>query len=539
MKSVLVLLVATTSALLASEPAPPTVTEAEAWSLGWPAMHGPYGNFLTARTGVALVEDLKDVRVVWESEDRDFGRGKCSTGMAAKVAREPTESCGLGSTSHGGSWAGPIVAEGKIFGSSFRPGGKEFAVAGGRIAPEADDLLIALDALTGKPVWKAVEPGGLICGMDKRLGWQVGPVYAEGRVFSLGTTGRLFAYEATTGAKLWQSDIGAAHAAMEKTKAEVLAEASQGKVKTVTRMGWCSSLVVAGGTLVVPLFDGHDTSLRGVDPATGATKWELKAATCRWATPAVWRHDGKEYLLAGTIGSRSTGGAVRLIEPASGKVLWTIEGLAGNWASLVPSDTHVLVASNSQALSKNGEDRFGLLAAYRITPQQAERAWAFPDELKYRFPNWMDCCAMRRVLLRDGLVYANLYATGTTEEEKGPGRAGITAWFVTARQATGEILAEYQNAAKEEPDQCGGLYYLVEDRILSRANASHAPSHGRRHPFTLWNIAGGTLQRLPGELDRHDLATAYEVFMELPIVAGRMWMRDERGFLVCYDLRRQ
>jgi hypothetical protein len=38
---------------------------------------------------------------------------------------------------------------------------------------------------------------------------------------------------------------------------------------------------------------------------------------------------------------------------------------------------------------------------------------------------------------------------------------------------------------------------------------------------------------------RHDPATGHMIFMELPIVAGRMWMRDERGFVVCYDLRKE
>jgi outer membrane protein assembly factor BamB len=529
------LLAATT---FAAEPVTQTYTEAEAWRMGWPAMHGPFGNFLPARTGVKLVDNLNDVRVVWESEDKDFGRAKCATGLSAKILTGPTEFTALGSTRHGGSWAGPIVAEGKVFSASFRPGGTEQAVAGGKMTVEADDLLIALDALSGKPAWKAIEPGGVMWGMGKRQGWQVAPVYHAGKVFFMGTTGRLFAYAAATGKKLWQTDIGATYQQMEQARQAAVTALAKGQIKLPKLQAWHTSLVVADGVLVVPLFDSHDTSLRGVDVETGQTKWELKAATCRWATPAVWRQGEKEYLLAATIGAPGGGsGKLRLIEPATGKVLWTVDKLDGTWFTLAPSATHVLVNSGSTARDKSGEKRFGLLAAYRITPEKAERAWAFPDELRYRFPNWMDCCAMRRVLARDGLLYVNLYATGTTEEEKGPGRAGVTAWFYVVREATGEIVGEYQNAGKEEPDQIGGVYYLVEDRLLCRANDSHAPSHGRRHPFTMWQLGGKEPQRLPGELDRHELATAYEVFMEKPIVAGRVWMRDERGFLVCYDLR--
>jgi outer membrane protein assembly factor BamB len=537
------------SALAAERPSPlaapadfsaKVYTEQEAWNLGWPMMHGPFGNFLPARTGVKLVDDLKDVRVIWESEDRDFGRAKCSTGLHSSIVKSPTKFCALGASQHGGSWAGPIVAEGKVFGTSFRPGGKEYEVAGGKAALEVDDLLITLDANTGKTLWKAAEPGGLMWGIGKRGTWQVGPACHQGKVFSLGTTGRLFAYEAGTGKKLWQTDIGPTHKMMEGEKAKVLASLAKGVMPRFEGYGWATSLVVAEGVLVAPLFDGLDTSLRGVDVETGKTRWELKAAISRHATPNVWRSGGKEYLLAATV----TTPALRLIEPTSGKVLWTVqEGLGPTRFSLAPSATHVLINVGSKATGKR-DTNFGLLGAYRITPEKAERAWTFADKEAYRFVNWPDSCSFRRALLRDGLVYASLDGdkagaadaaadAGADAPPAGRGR------LVVAREDTGEVLAEHINAGKEEADQLGGLCYLVEDRLLCRKNASHAPSHGGRHPFTLWSADPKDLRRQAGVLDRHDLATGYMIFMELPIVAGRMWMRDERGFVVCYDLRKE
>ena len=35
-----------------------TITEEEAWKLGWPTMQGPYGNYRVPQTGVKLVDDL-------------------------------------------------------------------------------------------------------------------------------------------------------------------------------------------------------------------------------------------------------------------------------------------------------------------------------------------------------------------------------------------------------------------------------------------------------------------------------------------------
>ena len=35
----------------------------------------------------------------------------------------------------------------------------------------------------------------------------------------------------------------------------------------------------------------------------------------------------------------------------------------------------------------------------------------------------------------------------------------------------------------------------------------------------------------------HENTTAYEVFIELPYVEGRLLMRSRQGEVVCYDLR--
>ena len=57
-----------------------TIAEEEAWKLGWPTMQGPHGNYQAPQTGAKLVDDLSKARLVWESETRDFGRAKHTTG---------------------------------------------------------------------------------------------------------------------------------------------------------------------------------------------------------------------------------------------------------------------------------------------------------------------------------------------------------------------------------------------------------------------------------------------------------------------------
>ena len=48
-----------------------TVSEEEAWKLGWPTMQNPYGNYRVPQARVKLVEDLSKARLVWESETMD------------------------------------------------------------------------------------------------------------------------------------------------------------------------------------------------------------------------------------------------------------------------------------------------------------------------------------------------------------------------------------------------------------------------------------------------------------------------------------
>ena len=141
------------------------ISEAEAWALGSPSMQGPYGNFQVPQTSVELIDDLSEAKFVWESEDSDFGRAKHTTGAFKSStpeggAQKIRDILGPSPKATPGGWAAPIVADGKLFASTFKPAGKLYDVESlygskAKAYLEADDLLIALDAKTGKTVLKA------------------------------------------------------------------------------------------------------------------------------------------------------------------------------------------------------------------------------------------------------------------------------------------------------------------------------------------------------------------------------------------------
>ena len=503
----------------------------------WPQANGRTGNFNPAKSGASLVDDLKQVRRAWVNSEADLGFAKgSSSGYVRHLAEADT---------HPGAASGMIVAEGRLFASSFRPAGEKWvenlphfqheknrdyltdpvksATLRRNGAILADDFTVAIDVDTGHTLWRRVEEGrGLNRYSGKRNHFGVTPAYYDGKVFSLGTMGVLYCYEAKSGRKLWEDATGSLVEVAKKERDQLLEKRSE----FAGGDGMSTSLVVADGVLVVPQFTGAtEIGLRGVDVNSGQTRWEVPVATNKYATPAVWTHGNRQYLLCATLGGHGKfdAGALRLIEPRSGKVLWTVEGLAPTWYPLAPSKDHVLVNVPSAHINpkkrKDGRP-WGLMAAYRITPEMAERAWTMPDKPQFWFENHFDICAMRRALIRDGRVY--FFGQGHTIDP-----AKSSRFFTILDEQSGEVLHTSQ-AISGSPQ-----FWLVEDRLLVMPDAAHS----NRSTLELYDPDPENFRQI-GESWKlpHENTTAYETYMELPIVKGRIFMRDRKGQVICYDL---
>ena len=512
------------------------ISEEEAWKLGWPTMQGPYGNYRVPRIGAQLVDDLSKARLLWESETNDFGRAKHTTGsFKGKTPQDRAQKIrdilGPNPKATPGSWAAPIIAEGKVFATTFKPAGKLYDVqalaydeqskknpTSAKAHLEANDLVIALDAKTGKTLWQAAEPGGFVWGVGKRLGFQVAPVYHGRNIFSMGTTGRVFAYRASDGKKLWQTEP---EAKMIEERTKQLAKSHV--LQASANYGWQQSLVFAADTLVVP----RKTTLLGLDPAHGKRKWELPNVISRWNTPTVWRHEKKEYLLCAT-GGKPGEAQLNLVDPAAGKILWKVDGLHSTQFNLAPSANHVLVNVGSKIMKENpngsspknadGQAPFGLLGAYRITPKGATHAWTLPDKPHFLTPTWSDSLARPRTVLRNGYVYHTTGGPDKTTDRR----------FIIAKEDTGEVLVD-------EPRENDFWFQLVEDKLLHCIDWSH----GSRASFNLYSADPKNFKKLSGPWNpKEPLTTSYQVLMEPPVIAGRIFWRTETGTIVCYDFRK-
>ena len=496
-----------------------TYTQAQALQIGWPQLAGPLNNFQALPIDTPLVEDLRQAKRLWESDCADLGRAKGGSQAFRRVEQFTAEAMAKHG-SHPGSWAGVIVGDGLVYAASWRPAGEWVTVAGNKVRLDAEDFVVAIDPLTGKTKWQTFEAGGILKGGGKRQGFQVGPVYANGVVYSLGSTAMLYAHDAKTGRRLWSSEVHPARESQKKAREEALAALAEGKFKYALTPNWCASMAMVGGVLVVP---DQSTGLIGVDPADGMLKWRLTGVTTRWATPAPWRSGDREYLLAA-----NDKGELRLIDPGDGKELWTLTGLGPNWSTLTPGRTHVLVNVVAGSGDPRDGDRVpGRYGAVRLSPTKGEKTWEAPEASI--IPVWMDTGARNRVMYSNGrFLIPHGHASLDSRRLRCP------AYLLD--EATGKVLSQVE-PIDDNDAEIGGLMIWCGQRLLTRADSFHGPTHGGRHPWIHWSTEGNTIVPQPGSMDLGEFTNAYEVPMEVPLVGGLMFERTEKGTVVCYDLR--
>lgn len=477
---------------------------------------GP-GQYAPPTQGTVLVDQAEQMRKVWEGPEHT-GVGKSTTAGLLAVLKLG-EKTGV-ETVDGGTTT-PIVANGIIYVTYFRPSGetlcknpsskgKAIQVPKRMLPIAADDILLAINAKTGKKKWKAIEEGkGAHRPGGKRNHFAVSPAYHNGKVFSMGTTGRLYAYDAANGTKLWESNIGEAHQQAEEEKKKALKEQRFVKIRQ-----WQSHLTVVQGILIVPTMNG---GIQGHNPDNGKVLWKQDRALSRWSTPAIWTKDNRQYLVA-----CSDRQELRLIEPEKGKVLWTV-AVGPNLGTLTVAREHVIL-NVKPAKEKRDPSRYG---AYRLSTEKPKLAWQLPDEpKKYSHTWWLDSGGRRWLATRNGIVYLII---NPPKEAMAPYR------LVVLQEKDGKIL--YEKVFQPNDPRCPRgvtMPYLLEDRLMLMVDHAHG---ARGYGAILYHLKpNGLIHQGRVPFDHYPL-TGYEIPIEIPYVNGHMYFRSIRG-IACYDLRK-
>ena len=284
----------------------------------------------------------------------------------------------------GEGYSSPVVVNGKVFVHSRR---------------DPQEIVTALDLKSGKVLWQQSYDGEqkknqYAVRMGK--GPNATPLAAGGRLFTLGATGILNAWDAQTGRRLWQKDYS--------------------KSVDFSRMfcGTSASPTLIEGAVIVQVgSDVHGGRIAALDPATGEPRWEWTGPGPGYATPVSVAVAGVSQIVT------LTNQSILALDARTGKELWTVpfpDEWHENIVTPVWTGNRLVVSGIRQGTKAYTLENTG-------GKWRAVQAWANPQVSMY----------MSTPVTADGLIY------GFSDKRKG--------YFVALDAATGQV--KWQTEGRE------------------------------------------------------------------------------------------
>jgi outer membrane protein assembly factor BamB len=329
----------------------------------------------------------------------------------------------------GQGFSAPVVAQGRLI-LFHRIGDKE--------------VVEALDAATGKPIWKFDYATRYRDDFGFDEGPRAAPTIADGRVYTFGAEGTLHCLDFKTGKKIWSVDT--------HTKFQV-------------RKGYfgaaCSPLVDEGRVLM-NIGGSSGAGIVAFDAATGATLWKATDQEASYSSPVVAVIQGVRHALFFT-----RAGFVD-VDPATGKVRYQFPFRARMQASV--NAAAPIVVDDLVFLSASYGTGAVLL---QIGPSGLKQIWSSDDALTNHYATSVH---------KDGFLYGY-----HGRQEEGPSlrciefKTGKVRWNVDGFRAGSITLAgDYLLIQRE-----GGELILAEAspaayKVISTAKA--LPGTVRSYP---------------------------------------------------------
>lgn len=290
----------------------------------------------------------------------------------------------------GEGYASPILAAGRIFVHSRK---------------DPKEIVTALDAKTGAVVWQhdydaSYQKNQYAVRMGK--GPNATPLAAGGRLFTVGATAVVTAWDAASGRQLWHKNYASS---VDLSK---------------LFCGTAASPILANGAVIVQIgSDVHGGRMLALDPASGEQRWEWRGDGPGYASPILITTGGASHIV--TLTNRSIVG----IDPGTGRELWST-GFANEWheniSSPVWTGTELIASSNQQGTNGYTLARTG--GAWKVTP-----AWKNAEVSMY----------MSTPVLADGVLY------GLSDKRKGSffaldPKTGRVHWQTEGREGANAAL---------------------------------------------------------------------------------------------------
>ena len=166
---------------------------------------------------------------------------------------------------------------------------------------EAQDVVIALDAATGKTKWESRFDAPFKETCSERLGPapRAAPLIIGDRLVTISAGGLMNSFDRRTGAKQWAVDL------------------VEGRAQTVRACGYSAS-PVAFKNLIITTAGGPGRGVVAVNAETGAFAWRSQDFQNGYSSPLLIDLDGRPELVVFTFGEVSG------LDPATGSLEWTV-----------------------------------------------------------------------------------------------------------------------------------------------------------------------------------------------------------------------
>jgi len=284
----------------------------------------------------------------------------------------------------GEGYSSPVVAGGRVF-------------VHGRKDPE--EIVASINLADGKVLWQQKYQATFQknqYAVEMAKGPNATPLVAGNRLFTLGVTGILNAWDTATGKLLWTRDFSKA---IDTSK---------------LFCGTAASPLIVDGRLVVQVgSDIHGGQVLALNPATGATEWEWHGLGPGYASPVLVEVDGSKQIVSMTEGS------IVGLDGKTGTELWTVafpDEWHENIATPLWTGTNLVVSGPRQ-----GTHAYALKQT--SGKWEATEVWKNPNIAMY----------MSSPVFGDGLIY------GHSEKRKGQffaldAKTGVARWTTEGRE---------------------------------------------------------------------------------------------------------
>ena len=220
-----------------------------------------------------------------------------------------------------------------------------------------NEILRAIDAASGKIIWEKsyAAPFEMTSGTRRHgPGPKSTPTYADGRIFTLGMSSIVTAWDAATGKELWRIPAGPLqpefHTAM--------------------------SPLVDGNQMFLHLGGENNGSLNSFDPATGKIRWSWTGDGPAYGSPIIADIGGTRHLML--FSQQNFIG----VNPATGALLWSVPFEARSTTNSITP----LVYGNTIIVSGQGKPLTAYMIANKGGKWFADLAWENP-EIQMSFSN--------------------------------------------------------------------------------------------------------------------------------------------------------